>query len=74
MKLVNLNFFIVHFVRRVRSVEKKIMLISNAFISEKMVPEFNIDKFDINFKKRVYSLRFSTCWLVCQRIKLGDSD
>lgn len=41
----------VHFVRRVRSVEKKIMLISNAFISEKMVPEFNIDKFDIKDKK-----------------------
>lgn len=41
----------VYFVRRVRSVERKIILISNAFISEKLVPEFNIGKFDIKDKK-----------------------
>jgi len=40
-----------HFIRRVRLVEKKIILISNAFISEKLVPEFNVDKFTIKDKE-----------------------
>jgi DNA-binding GntR family transcriptional regulator len=34
-----------HFVKRIRLAEKNIMLISNAFISNRLVPEFNINRF-----------------------------
>tara|TARA_B110000438_G_scaffold297525_1_gene344045 strand:- start:1074 stop:1787 length:714 start_codon:yes stop_codon:yes gene_type:complete len=40
-----------HFIKRIRLAEKKIMLISNAFISNRLVPEFNIDRFTIKDKR-----------------------
>jgi len=42
---------VLHFIKRIRFAEKKIMLISNAFISNRLVPEFNIDRFSIRDKR-----------------------
>ena len=36
-----------HFIKRIRLAAKKIILISNAYISYRLVPEFNINRFTL---------------------------
>lgn len=40
-----------HFIKRIRLAEKKIMLMSNVFISNRLVPEFNINRLTIRDKR-----------------------